>query len=316
LALLIIALAGCGGRNAVPPTEDTGSTDGGAAFASTVLAAFDEADSRASVAGDIAGLQAQETRPALDVSVAAVHRSRAKNRTPPAFRHVDPVFAAGSEDLRCFLVTASLRLIGEELAPTDVSQFVRDPDGAWKLSHNILVTADAVPVVRGLYGVAAQPTGVLVNEARRSVLSAEVFARTTGGTAGDRAVVAPSRVLDQQLAAGWDVYEQQMAAAGVSVGRQLTGAEWSTCAARIGGGVLTFLALYLTDTVSPAPGGPATVTLPVTSPDVQAAGGREPVTGRSVTVSRVEVFLLLVPDNGGATVLGLTDAPTAVRATS
>jgi hypothetical protein len=74
--------------------------------------------------------------------------------------------------------------------------------------------------------------------------------------------------------------------------------------------------LYATDTVAPKPGGRPEVTLPKESPDLVSAGQATAATGRSIEITRVEVFLLLVPDQQSATVLGLSDNATAVRTTA
>ncbi|WP_436528718.1 hypothetical protein [Actinoplanes sp. HUAS TT8] len=307
LALLLTACAGPAGEPAVAGTPGTSSP----AYAS-ILAAFDEADSAASAGGNVEALKGQETSPSLQFSVAAVNRAKITGRSQPAFRHTDPVFAAPHEDLPCFLATASLRLTGEEMSPVDVSHFLKGPDGAWRLSHNVQVSADMAPAARSIAGATAGSGTALLPESQRSALVAELFARTIAAGTGE--LVAPSRVLDQQLAAGWSIYHQQMSAAGITVARTLTGSEWSACAAPAGGGVLTFLTLYATDRLTADRKG-GRVTLPVESPDVTATGHREPVSGEALTVSRLEVFLLLVPPTGAATVLGLLDTATSVEPT-
>lgn len=313
LVLAALVLAGCGGQGAALPEPGTGPTAGGAVSFQKILTAFDAADSSASGGGDLDRLGTLETSPSLEVSVAAVHRARATGRSQPVFRHLKPDFAGpDSDDPRCFLVTANLQLTGEEMSPTDVSHFVRDREGRWLLSHNVQVTPDAAGAARGIAGHAAQPGGLLLEESRRSALAAELFSRTIAAGAPDHAVVAPNRLLDQQLAAGWNVYREQMSGAGMTVTRTLTGSEWSTCAVSTTGGVLTFLTLYAVDTVGSKLAG-TPVTLPPNSPDVMSSGRRGPVSGSAVKVSRLEVFLLLVPASGAAGVLGLVDAATAVE---
>ena len=73
-------------------------------------------------------------------------RAAYNQRTQPSFQHINPVFAVPPGDPTCFLATATLRLTGSELAPTDVSQFVRGADGQWKLSHNVQVTQPSLVV--------------------------------------------------------------------------------------------------------------------------------------------------------------------------
>jgi hypothetical protein len=310
ILLLAVLLTACAGPAGEPASAGTPAARP-PAFAS-VLATFDEADSAASAGGNIERLTAQETSPSLPFSVAAVHRAQITGRSQPAFHHTDPVFATPREELPCFLVTANLRLTGEEISPVDVSHFLKGPDGSWRLSHNVQVSPDLAPVAWSIAGATAGPGSALLPEAQRSALVAELFSRTIA--AGDGKLVAPSRVLDQQLAAGWSIYRQQMSAAGVTVARTMTGSEWSACAAPANGGVLTFLTLYATDRLTPDKEG-GRVTLPADSPDVTATGHRKAVSGQSLTVSRLEVFLLLVPPTGAASVLGLLDTATSVEPT-
>ncbi len=310
-----VALSACGDDAASAPGAARASAAFGTDAAAGVLAQFDAADSAASQAGDLDGLRAQEVAPALDGSIAAVHRARHHQRRQPGFRHVRPTFAIPTGDARCFLAGASLEITGDQLTSSDVSQFVRLPDGRWRLSHNVQVTRDNVGRLDGLGGAPAVPTTTAVGERSRQALTSEVFARSIGAPSVGPSLVATSQVLDRQLAAGWRIYGQQLATGKLTVARALDGAEWSECAARVGPATVAFLVLRATDTVTAAPGGPSQVVLRPDTPDLIATGNRDEVRGRSVTVSRVEVFLLLIPDAEGspATVLGLSDTPTAVR---
>ncbi|WP_432842714.1 hypothetical protein [Dactylosporangium sp. CA-092794] len=315
---LSLALAGCGhktadGAGAANPAP-SGADGFTAAAAAGVLAEFDKADSAASSAGDLTTLGTLETSPALDVSTAAVRKAQVNGRTQPPFRHLEPAFAlpaAGAADPSCFLVAATLQLSGGEIGQHDVSQFVRAGDG-WKLSHNILASRDAVPMVGELAGKPAVVPTAAIEETRRRSITAEIFARTTATVTPNQSLVAPSTVLDRQLAAGWSIYQQQMGTAGMKVTRALTGSEWSACGAATGTATITFLTLYATDTVTGTAGN--RVTLPSAAPDLAGTGHRDPVQGTSVKVDRVEVFLLSVPGGAGGavTVLGLGDAPTKV----
>ncbi|WP_210874122.1 hypothetical protein, partial [Micromonospora sp. D75] len=75
-AAALLMLTGCGGE---PVDAATPAPEGSAGFgrdrAALVLTAFDQADSAASVAGDIETLRTQEVPPSLDLSVAAVRRA-------------------------------------------------------------------------------------------------------------------------------------------------------------------------------------------------------------------------------------------------
>jgi hypothetical protein len=278
-----------------------------------ILSAFDQADSAASVAGDIAALRVQEVTPSLDVSVAAIRRAEYNQRIQPGFRHINPAFALPAGDPDCFVVTATLKLAGLESAPTDVSQFVRDADGQWKVSHNIQVGSTALVAARSIAGRPATAGAAALDETSRRVLAAEVFARTTGQTAGNRAVIASSTLLDEQFAGGWEIYGQQLAGAGATVKRTLDRAVWSRCAVPVAAGTLTFLTVYATDTLRPAPKSRRTVTMVPQSPDMISTGHRTAITGTSIRVTRVETFLLLVPAvTTGTTVLGLNDTALTV----
>lgn len=315
LATVLVAallVAGCGDE----PAEQAGSAADPNAFtaasATTVLADFDKADASASAAGDLVTLAKLEASPALDASTAAVRKAQFFKRNQPTFRHVEPGFAVGAKDAPCFLVGATLQVSGGEIGQHDVSQFVRDGAG-WKLSHNVLVAQDVLPVAMSLAGKPAVTPTYTLDEARRRTIAAEVFARTTATGPPDESLVAGSAVLDKQLAAGWGIYQQQMKAANYAVTRRLTGSEWSTCGADVGGATIAFLTLYATDTVSGTAGN--RVMLPAEAPDVAGTGHKEPVQGATVSVQRVEVFLLHVPaKDGAAGVLGLSDAPIAVTA--
>ncbi|MFF0153768.1 hypothetical protein [Micromonospora sp. NPDC005203] len=312
----LLVLTGCGGE---PVDAATPAPEGSATFgrdrAALVLTAFDQADSAASVAGDVEALRAQEVPPALDLSIAAVRRATYHQRTQPSFQHINPAFALPPGDPACFLVTATLRLTGSELAPTDVSQFVRGADGQWKLSHNVQVSQPSLVAARSIDGRPATAGGTALDETSRRALAAEVFARSIGSTTGNRSLVASSPLLDGQFAGGWEVYGQQLAGAGAAVRRTMDRAEWSDCAVAVPTGTLTFLTLHATDTLSPAPGGPATVQMVPQSPDLIATGHLKAVRGQSIRVTRVETFVLLVPAQAaGTSVLGLNDTALTVTA--
>ena len=69
--------------------------------------------------------------------------------------------------------------------------------------------------------------------------------------------------------------------------------------------------------VTPLPGAerlPAVATLAPQSPDLMATGRRTPVSGKRITVVRVEMFALLRPAQGPVSVLGLSDSPVTVTA--
>ncbi|MEV4708482.1 hypothetical protein [Actinoplanes sp. NPDC049316] len=280
--------------------------------ADAVLSAFDQADSAASGASDPAGLKAQEVPPSLDISLASANRARIAKRTPPAFRHTAAGFALPAGDASCFLVVASLQVQGTELPLSDITQFVRQDSGGWKVSHNVGVGQSAVAQARTLAGGAAVATGTALDETRRKQLETEVFSRTISAAAPDVTVLASSDLLDRQFAAGWDVYRQQLSGVGMRVERTMTDAGWSQCAARTDAGVFAFLTLRATDTVVGGKGKPATLAPP--SPDLLGLGRTEPVSAPSIAVSRVQVFALFVPAAAGkpATLLGLNDAPTAL----
>ncbi|MBC8988587.1 hypothetical protein H9X95_00220 [Micromonospora chalcea] len=315
-AAALLMLTGCGGE---PVDAATPAPEGSAGFgrdrAALVLTAFDQADSAASVAGDIETLRTQEVPPSLDLSVAAVRRAAYNQQAQPSFQHINPAFAVPPGDPACFLVTATLKLAGSELAPTDVSQFVLGTDGQWKLSHNVQVTQPALVAARSIDGRPATEGGTALDETSRRALAAEVFARSIGSTTGNRSLIASSPLLDGQFAGGWEVYGQQLAGVGAEVRRTLDRAEWSDCAVTTPTGTLTFLTVHATDTLRPAPGGPATVRMVPQSPDLIATGHRTAVSGKSIRVNRVETFLLLVPEQtAGTSVLGLNDTALTVTA--
>ncbi|WP_406070604.1 hypothetical protein [Micromonospora sp. NBC_01638] len=313
-AVALLALTGCGGE---PVDAATPAPHGSATFgrdrAALVLTAFDQADSAASVAGDVEALRAQEVSPSLDLSIAAVRRATYNQRPQPSFQHINPVFAMPPGDPACLLTTATLRLAGSELAPTDVSQFVLGADGQWKLSHNVQVTQPSLVVARSIDGRPATAGGTALDETSRRALAAEVFARSIGSTTSNRSLVVSSPLLDGQFAGGWEVYGQQLAGAGAAVQRTMDRAEWSDCAVAVPTGTLTFLTIHATDTLRPAPGGPATVQMVPQSPDLIATGHRTAISGKSIRVTRVETFLLLVPaQTAGTSVLGLNDTALTV----
>jgi len=307
--LFVLLLAACG-RDVEP--APAGAADGAftATSAAVVLAAFDQADSAASSTGDITALKAQEVSPSLDASVASVNRAQAQGSRQRPFQHVDPVFSIPPGDPSCFLAAATLKIAGEELTRVDISHFVRQTAGGWKLSHQVLVAPDAVTAVRA---IGRTPGSVEAVVAGRDAVAQQIFERTIAGVP-DLTIVGTSPALDNQLAAGWGIYSKQLDAAGISVKRVLDGADWSTCSAITPAGVVTFLTLRVTDTIAPKPGGPAVATLGPQSPDLMATGRRTPVSGKRITVVRVEVFALLQPAQGPASVLGLSDSPVTVTA--
>ncbi|GAA0587221.1 hypothetical protein GCM10010172_85410 [Paractinoplanes ferrugineus] len=284
----------------------------GAPAATGVLAAFDDADSAATVAGDLAGLRGQEVSPSLDASVAAVNKARLVRRNQPGFRHVDPVFALPTADTGCFLVTAKLRLTGEELLLRDVSHFVRTPEGGWKLSHNVQIGPDGQAALASLGSAAAVSSTEALPAGLRERLAAQLFARTIGSGAPDTTLVASNVLLDRRFAGGWAVYSQQMQGAGMAVARTFQKAQWSDCAARTSAGTLAFVTLAVSDTIT----GP-TASLTPAAPDMAALGRSEAVHGRRIRVARLQTFLLLVPADAAApaSLLGLADAPVSLDVT-
>ncbi|TNH29649.1 hypothetical protein FHG89_11620 [Micromonospora orduensis] len=315
-AVTLLVLTGCGGEpvDAAAPAPQ-GPATFGRERAALVLTAFDQADSAASVAGDVEALRTQEVPPSLDLSIAAVRRAAYNQRPQPSFQHINPAFAVPPGDPACFLTTATLRLAGSELAPTDTSQFVLGADGQWKLSHNVQITQPSLVVARSIDGRPATEGGTALDETSRRALAAEVFARSIGSTTSNRSLVASSPLLDGQFAGGWEVYGQQLAGAGATVQRTMDKAEWSDCAVAVPAGTLAFLTVHATDTLRPAPGGPTTVRMVPQSPDLIATGHRTAVSGKSIRVTRVETFLLLVPTQiTGTSVLGLNDTALTVTA--
>ncbi|GAA1762830.1 hypothetical protein GCM10009681_37390 [Luedemannella helvata] len=312
--VLAVLAAGCG-KGDPADAAPAGQAPPGLpiAAAEAILAAFDQADSAASSATDPDGLKAQEVPPSLDISLAAANRARFAKRTPPAFRHTDPGFAIPSGDASCFLTVASVQVTGSQLTLADVSQFVRQAGGGWKVSHNVGLSQAAVAQARTLAGQPALATAAALDEPRRQALATEVFNRSIGAESANLALLASSDLLDRQFAAGWEVYQQQLAGYQMSAKRELSGAEWSQCAARTDAGVFTFLTLRAADTVAGTGGRSATLAPP--SPDLIGLGRTAPVTAPSITISRVQVFLLFVPSTAGqpATLLGLGDAPTAIN---
>ncbi|GAA2575805.1 hypothetical protein GCM10010435_59800 [Winogradskya consettensis] len=313
VAVLAVGVAGCANGSPAAPDPAVAAAPGFPAQAAlAVLAAFDQADSVASAAADPAGLKAQEVPPSLDVSLAAAHRATLAKRTPPSFVHTQPGFAVPAGDASCFLVVASLKVTGTELPLSDVTQFVRQEGGGWKASHNVGVGQSGVAQARTLAGSTALPSTTALDDVRRKDLETEVFARTTAADSPNLSVLATSNLLDRQFAAGWEVYQQQLGGAGMTAARELREAQWSQCAARTDAGVFAFLTLRAADTVSGSKGKPAVLAPP--SPDLAGLGRTGPVSASRIVISRVQVFLLFVPAAAGqpATLLGLTDAPTAL----
>jgi hypothetical protein len=310
--LIVLAVAGCG-KKAEPGSPAPQKAGFDAAAATVVLTAFDQADSAATSAGNVEALASQETGAALEASVASAHRTKAQGRTQPQFQHTKPVFAIpAAEQPDCFLTVATLALPGEELQRTDLSQFSRQPAGGWKLSLHVLVAPEAEAAVRTIGGQPASTADAAIPAPRREAIAAEVFGRSVATKGADNSTVASSAILDNQLAAGWGIYQQQMNGAKIDVSRHLDGTEWSACAVKTAAGTVAFLTLRVTDNIAPQPGGPAKATLVPQSPDLMATGHTTPVQGASIAVARVEMFALLVPDAGAASVLGATDAAIAV----
>jgi hypothetical protein len=244
-----------------------------------------------------------------------VHRAAAGKTTQPSFQHVTPTFAIPPAPASCFLVGATLKLVGDEMNLTDFSQFQLTPGVGWKISHNVQIGTDGQAALQSMNSTAVTSAQALGDQ-REQAISSEVSGRTTAAAA-NYSIVASSAQLDKQLAVGWTYYTQALSAAKETVTRSLDQSSWSACAAHTGGGTIAFLTLNSTDTISVLPGGPAAVTLPASSPDMVALGKTAALTGKKLKVSRVDVFLMLVPDGSGpATVLGLSDAPISAVAAS
>lgn len=306
--LLGIGLTGC--ARAGTAAEAQGPQPAfGVSAATAVLAAFDNADSAASTAGDVTGLRAQEVSPSLDGSIAAVNKARLAQRAQPGFRHVDPVFALPAGDAGCFLVTAKLQLTGEEMPLADVSHFVRTPQGGWKISHNVQIGSDGQAALAQMGSASAVTSAEALPDGLRQRLAAQLFARTIGSMTPDTTLVASSDLLDRKFAGGWAVYTQQMQQAGMTVTRTFGQADWSQCAARTAAGTLAFVTLTVSDTITGR-----SVSLTPAAPDMAALGRTSAVHGRSIRVGRLQTLLLLVPPDGSApaTVLGLADAPVSL----
>ncbi|MDI6105350.1 hypothetical protein QLQ12_42895 [Actinoplanes sp. NEAU-A12] len=314
-AAFFLAVAGCAGPATEPAASRPEAAQASAAGfdPAAVLAEFDQGDSAASKSGDGEKLAVWETGPALQNSLAAVKRARLSQRVSPGFRHQDPVFAV-ADPADCFVAAAKLAVDSEDRPRADVSHFVRADGGRWQLSHHVMV-ADPLMAAAGIFTRATgRPTGEMLDAARRTALTGEVFTRSIGGPA-DTTVLARSAVLDDQLAAGWSIYTQQMEGAGMKVDRRLTASEWAPCAAKADDGIVAFLTLNVVDTIVSTKDGADAVLAPP-APDLLATGRTEAVRAHTITVSRVEVFLLKVPPSGApATVAGLTDAATEITAT-
>lgn len=315
-ALLLAAAAGCGSTDLA--TKGTAAKQApklelSVAQAAAVLAAFDQADSAASTAGDVAALRKTEAAPSLDDSVAAVHRALASHAKQAPFSHTSPVFAIPAGDPGCFLVAASLKSKGDEVASFDLSEFAQAQAG-WALDMHVIVGQSAEPELASIGARPATLTDAAISVQRRQAIASQIFARTTGTPHPDTAVVASSVVLDQQLGAGWKFYLQSMNAAHMTVRRTMTSSAWSECAAQAGSSTIAFLTIYATDTVTPLAGGPADAVLSPKDPDLIGVGHAGAVTGKSIMVQRVEEFALSVPAAAGApaVVLGLVDAPISV----
>ncbi|WP_433794311.1 hypothetical protein [Actinoplanes sp. CA-252034] len=310
--VLFLAVAGCadpGTEPAAARPEPAGPSAAGFDPAA-VLAEFDTADSAASKAGDGEKLAVWETGPALQNSLAGVKRARLSKRVLPGFKHQDAVFAVSES---CFVTAARMAVDGEDRPRADAGHFVRSADGRWQLSHHVMVSDELVAATGAFRRATAHPTDELLDAARRTALTGEVFNRSIAGPA-DTTVLARSAVLDDQLAAGWSIYTQQMEAASMRVDRRLTASEWAPCAAKADDGVVGFLTLNVVDTIVSTRDGADAVLAPP-APDLLATGRTTAVKAHTITVSRVEVFLVKAPQDGPATVLGLTDAATEITAT-
>lgn len=315
LSIIVCSLgliAGCAGQQTVAARPETGNGSGlTAARASTILSGFDAADSAATVAGDEAGLRQHEADPVLYASLAAVQRNAAAKRSQPGYRHTNPTYALPAAGNSCFMVAATLQSSGAELGNTDLSQFVRDSDGAWRMTHNVQVGQESATEVHAIATMPARQSSAAAPD-RLAAVAGEIFNRTTGSGSANLGLVARSSVLDRQLAAGWQIYQRQLAPAGMQVSRSRSGTTWSACTAMTGQTALTFLTLNMTDTVTPAPGSKKPATMSPRSPDLAGLGHPGPVSGRRIAIHRVEVFLISIPPQAAASVLGLTDAPVSL----
>jgi len=317
-AVVLVVTGGCGSASSAghadPPAVHSQRPALTAAVAAGLLAAFDRSDSAASASGNIAVLGADEAPPALDDSIAAVHRAQASHSPQPTFSHADPVFAIPGGTPSCFLAAATLHLKGDEIPEYDVSQFIQGPLGGWQLNLHVLVPSSAEPQLALIGAQPATSAAAAIPAARRQALVSQVFARTTAVAHPDFSLLASSVVLDQELGAGWTLYLQALRAAHMTVSRTLTGVQWSACAARAGGSVIAFLTIEAADTIRPLPGGSGVAELTAQDPDMIGIGQRTTVRGSSISVSRVEEFLLSVPVSADAPaqILGLVDAPVSV----
>lgn len=313
-AVLFLAVAGCadpGAEQAAARPEPAGTGTAGYDPAA-VLAEFDAADSAASKSGDGEKLAVWETGPALQNSLAGVKRARLSKRVLPGFKHQDPVFAVADS---CFVTSAKMAVDGEDRPRADAAHFVRNSEGKWQLSHHVMVSDELVAATGVFPRATAHPTDEVLDAARRTAITGEVFNRSIAGPA-DTAVLARSAVLDDQLAAGWSIYTSQMETASMKVDRRLTASEWAPCAAKTDDGIVGFLTLNVVDTIVSTKDGADAVLAPP-APDLLATGRTTAVTAHRIAVSRVEVFLLKLPQDGGpAAVLGLTDAATEINATN
>ncbi|BEL08925.1 hypothetical protein Q0Z83_071160 [Actinoplanes sichuanensis] len=311
--VFLLAVAGCGDPGTEPaaaPPEAVGPSAAGFDPAA-VLAEFDAADSAASKSGDGERLAVWETGPALQNSLAGVKRARLSKRVLPGFKHREPVFAVSES---CFVVSAEMAVDGEDRPRADAAHFARTADGRWQLSHHVMISDERVAATGAFQRATAHPTDEVLAAARRTALTGEVFNRSIAGPA-DTTLLARSAVLDDQLAAGWSIYTSQMEAASMTVDRRLTASEWAPCAAKADDGIVGFLTLNVVDTIVSTTDGADAVLAPP-APDLLATGRTTAVKAHTITVSRVETFLLKMPPDGGpAAVLGLTDAATEIVAT-
>ena len=276
---------------------------------SSGLTTWDTADSVASVRNDLTGLARTESGAALSFSAGGARAAKLSGAAQPPYQHVDPTFA---QDQQCLLVGASIKLTGEELTLPDFSEFAV-VGKQWTLTNHVMLAQSAANGSTKLSGGPAVGVDSVLTAARQQTLAQEIFARTIGAKFTGTATVGPSALLDRQMSGGWQVYQQQLGKAKVTATRTLDSSAWGGCAASTTSGTLAFLTLTVTDTVAPGKGGPTTVALPASSPDLKSLGQSRTATGARIAVSRVESFLLEIPAAGGAVeVIGGADAPTAI----
>ena len=280
----------------------------------SVLTAFDAADSAASSSGDIRALRTSETSAQLQISIAAVRHNRLTGAKQAAFHHVNPVFSANRAG-SCFLASATLWTGTAEVGQPDVSEFVRSggAGGTWRIAANIQISRQAQLGLRSMSSLATPATSS-PQSGRLAAVAAQLYERSTGAST-DTSEIASSTLLDGQFAAGWRIYRQALAKAGMAVSRTLQSATWSPCATQVDGRTVTFLTVRATDTVRPVNGSTRPVGLPAGSPDLQGLGYRSAVSGSTISIQRVQLYLVALPTAGPGTLLGVSDAPVALSTT-